>query len=193
MYTEEEQLIDTSDEVLLTSSLEDPELFVHIVRRYEDAFLRKVRKVVWAKEDAEDIVQETFTKIYLKGHTFQKIEGASFRSWAYKILMNTACTRYRKVIQHNQKTAPLTAEHYERLPDTIHEESFGLEMSDYVVSIFARMPDHLAQVLELHFIKQLPQKVIAEREGVSIGAIKTRVHRAKIQFKELAEQYSPFI
>lgn len=193
MHTEEEHIIDIPDEVLLTSALEDPELFVHIVRRYEDAFLRKVRKVVWAKEDAEDIVQETFTKIYFNAHKFKKVEGASFKSWAYKILMNTACTRYRKVMKHNQKTAPITPEHYEKLADSIHEESFGLEMSDYVVSIFVRMPEHLARVLELHFIKQLPQQEIAEREGVSLGAVKTRVHRAKIQFKELAEQYAPFV
>lgn len=193
MCIEEENIDDVRDEVLLASSVDDPELFVHIVRRYEDAFIRKVRKVVWAKEDAEDIVQDTFTKIYLNAHKFRTVEGASFKSWAYTILMNTACTKYRKKIVEYKRTAELTTEHFENLPDTVHEGSFGLEMSDYVVSIFAKMPEHLARVLELHFIKQLPQQIIAEQEGVTVGAIKTRVHRAKTQFRELAEQYTPFV
>jgi RNA polymerase sigma-70 factor, ECF subfamily len=189
----EENIDDVRDEILLGCAIENPELFVHIVRRYEKAFLRKVKTVVWVKEDAEDIVQETFTKIYLKAHTFKSVEGASFKSWAYTILMNTACTKYRKNLLTAKRTVPLSMEYYENLGDTVHEESFGLELSDYVVSIFARMPEHLSRALHLHFIKKLSQQEIAEEEGVSVGAIKTRVHRAKIQFRELAEQYSPFI
>ncbi len=182
-----------TDEELLARSVHEPDYFVYIVRRYEDAFLRKVRKVLWSREDAEEVVQEAFTKIYLNAHRFKKVEGASFKSWGYTIVMNTACTKYKKVVRDNSRTAELTAEHFESLPDTVHEESFGLEMRDAVFSIFAKMPENLARVLELHFIKQLAQQDIAEREGVSVGAIKTRVHRAKAHFRELAEQYSPFI
>jgi DNA-directed RNA polymerase specialized sigma24 family protein len=54
------------------------------------------------------------------------------------------------------------------------------------------MPEQLARVLRLHFIEGLPQQLIAEREAVSVGAIKTRVHRAKAEFKRVAESYSPY-
>jgi RNA polymerase sigma-70 factor (ECF subfamily) len=182
-----------SDEIILSRSIQEPDLFVVIVRRYEDAFLRKVKKVLWTKEDAEDVVQEAFTKIYLNAGRFKTVEGACFKSWGYTILMNTAFTKYRKVMKKNERTAEITTEHYENLPDNVYEESFGLEVRDAVYSVLIRMPEHLARVLELHFIKQLPQQVIAEKEGVSLGAIKTRVHRAKLQFKELADSYSPFV
>jgi len=181
-----------TDEEVLRRSINEPDYFVFLVRRYEDAFLRKVRKVLWSAEDAQEVVQEAFTKIYLNAGRFKTVEGASFKSWGYTIVMNTALTKYKKVVRDNRRTVELTAEHYESLPDTLHEGSFGLEMRDAVFSVFAKMPEHLAQVLELHFIRQLPQQEIAEREGVSVGAIKTRVHRAKAQFRELAEQYSPF-
>ena len=49
------------------------------------------------------------------------------------------------------------------------------------------MPDPLAKVLEDYFIKGIPQKELAEQEGVSISAIKTRVHRAKKAFKTCLE------
>jgi RNA polymerase sigma-70 factor (ECF subfamily) len=170
----------------------DPELFVHLVRKYEAPFLRKARKVLYRDEDVEDVVQETFAKIYLHAPRFERVEGASFSSWGYRILMNTALTKYRKVMREHRSTADLDPEVYEQLADDVHEESFRLELSDYVVSIFAKMPDHLVRVLELHFIQELPQQTIAEREGTTVGAIKTRVHRAKAQFKKLAEQYSPY-
>jgi RNA polymerase sigma-70 factor (ECF subfamily) len=185
--------IDTwSDEEVLEASLRDPDLFVYLVRKYEEPFMRKARTVLYKEEDAEDVVQETFTKIYLHAPRFERVAGASFSSWGYRILMNTAFTKYRKVMREHRNTADLDPEVYEQLADDSHEETFHLELSDYVVSIFAKMPDHLVRVLELHFIQELPQQVIAEREGTTVGAIKTRVHRAKAYFRELAEQYSPY-
>ena len=90
------------------------------------------------------------------------------------------------------KTVDLTPEHYEQLPDDNYEETFHLELSDYVVSIFALMPDHMVRVLKLHFIEGLAHAEIADKENSSEGAIKTRVHRAKAYFRELADQYSPY-
>ena len=194
MYiTEDETIKDLEDEVILSRSINEPDIFVFIVRRYEAAFMRKAQKVLWSKEDAEDVVQEAFTKIYLNAGRFKKVEGASFKSWGYTVLMNTAFTKYRKVMKGRERTADMEPEHYENLPDNVFEESFGLEMKDAVFSILIKMPEHLARVLNLHFIKGLPQQDIADIEGVSVGAVKTRVHRAKAQFKKLADQYTPFV
>lgn len=194
MYKEEhEEVKNLSDEAILARAVIEPDVFVYIVRRYEDAFLRKVRKVVWSPEDAEDIVQETFTKIYLNAARFKTVEGATFKSWGYTILMNTAFTKYQKKVKEASRTAELAPEHYENLPDMSHKESFGLELGDMVLSIFAKMPEHLSRVLELHFLKQIPQQVIAEQEGVAVGTIKTRVHRAKAYFRELAGDSTLYI
>lgn len=193
MYTDDSTTIaEWSDEQVLAASVREPDVFVYIVRRYEEPLKRKARKVLYREEDVEDVVQEAFTKMYLHAQKFHKVEGACFKSWAYTILMNTALTKYRTVMRDMGRTTELTPEHFESLPDDVHEESFRLELSDYVVSIFAKMPEHLARVLELHFIKGLPQLYIAEKEQVSVGAIKTRVHRAKNEFRELAERYAPY-
>ncbi|HCC05269.1 TPA: hypothetical protein DEP58_03100 [Patescibacteria group bacterium] len=186
-------LKDKTDEELLELSVNNPEIFVHIVRRYEEAFKRKVRKIVYSEEDVEDVVQDAFTKIYLHAERFKKVEGASFKSWGYTIVMNTAFTVYRKKQKETARNAAISPEMYESLPDTVHEESFGLELSDVVISVFAKMPEQLSRVLSRHFIQQVPQQAIADEEGVSVGAIKTRVHRAKAQFRELQEQFAPYI
>lgn len=193
MYSEQATKEELTDEEVLALSVNNPEMFVYIVRRYEDAFKRKVRKIVYSEEDVEDIVQDAFTKIYIHAERFKRVEGASFKSWGYTIVMNTAFTLYRKKQRETSRTAPIAPEIYESLPDTVHEESFGLEMSDVVLSVFSKMPDQLSRVLTRHFLQQIPQQTIAEEEGVSVGAIKTRVHRAKAQFRELQEIYAPYI
>ena len=83
------------DDEILAASLNKPALFKILVDRYQEAFIRKAVGILRNQEEAEDIVQETFVKIYLHGKKFKKIKGVEFKSWAYKILVNTAISRYR--------------------------------------------------------------------------------------------------
>src|SRR3990167_929061 len=85
------------DEEILRKSLRDPSQFKILVARYQEPFLRKAWGIVRKQEDAEDIVQEAFVKIYRYGANFQKRAGIQFKSWAYKILMNTAFTHYQDI------------------------------------------------------------------------------------------------
>ena len=54
-----------SDEEILTISRSNPDAFAVLVARYEDAFLRKAKSILWSVEDAEEVVQDTFTRIYV--------------------------------------------------------------------------------------------------------------------------------
>ena len=85
------------DEEILAASLNKPALFKILVDRYQEAFIRKATGILRNHEEAEDIVQETFVKIYFHGKKFKKLQGIEFKSWAYKILVNTAISRYRKI------------------------------------------------------------------------------------------------
>ncbi len=178
-------LCEKSDEEVLRESVKNPRCFSVLLERYQEAFLRKAERVLRSREDAEDVVQETFSKIYLNAERFQVVEGASFKSWGYKILMNTSFTKYQKLKKDRGAIAPIDPEFYEVLPDTLSRQFEKQEVSDYLVSVLSKMPEHLRRVLELHFIEGRPQQEIAEIEGVSVGAIKTRVHRAKEAFKNI--------
>jgi len=184
--TEDEQprVDERSDEEILALSVKSPDLFAILVDRYQEAFLRKARTVVYTKEDAEDTVQETFSKIYLNAHRFEVVEGASFKSWGYKILLNTAFTKYQRLKKDKVHNADLDPEFYELIPD-LHSRQFEKqELTDYIISVLSRMPEHLSRVLTLHFLEGRPQQEIADLENTSVGAIKTRVHRAKRTFVE---------
>lgn len=182
---EENDLLNKSDEEILVLSIKNPSSFGVIIDRYQDALTRKALTILRNKEEAEDIVQETFTKIYLNAGKFKIQEGASFKSWAYRILINTSFTRYQKIKKEKGARTLLNPEVYESLGD-IHSKQFEKqETSEYIISILSRMPEHLGRVLRLHILEGKPQEQVAKEEGISVSAVKTRVHRAKKAFKKI--------
>lgn len=182
------ELGNLKDEEVLVLSLSKPSVFSEIMRRYEAAFLRKAESVLKSREDAEDVVQETFTKMYLNARSFEVQEGASFKSWGYAILMNTAFTVYKKKKRVWDKSEVLDPEWYEVLPDLESRQFEKQELSDYLASLFSRMPEHFVRILKLQFIEGKSQEEIADIEGLSVGAVKTRVHRAKKALSEAKEE-----
>jgi RNA polymerase sigma factor (sigma-70 family) len=182
-------MADLPDEEILTLSLKNPTYFSHIVDRYQDAFMRKAERIMGTRDDAHDVVQDTFTKIYLNAKKFKPVPGATFKSWGYKILVNTAFTAYQKKKKDGMFSTKLDPELYDIIPDI--GELSGADQKidrDLIVSIFSRMPRELARALELHFLEGRPHQEIANMEGLTVPAVKTRVYRAKQLFKKL-ERY----
>jgi len=176
-----------SDEEILALSVKHPSLFALLVRKYEDAFLRKAMSIVRDEMASEDIVQEAFTKIYLNANKFAPQEGASFSSWGYRILINTALTHYARRKKKGERTVELDEEIWALIPDKNLRQFEKKELSDYVTSVLNRMPEVFRNALASFFLEGKSQEEIAAEEGVSVGAIKTRVHRAKAEFKRVAE------
>lgn len=174
-----------SDEQLLAESLRHPSLFALLVKKYEAPFTRKAFSIVRDDHAAEDIVQEAFTKIYLNAKKFKVVEGATFSSWAYRILVNTALTHYAKRKREFGVRTDLEPEILEILPDKDLRQFEKKEFEDEVVSVLVRMPKPLADALADFMLKGKSQEEIAMAEGVTVGAIKTRVHRAKLEFKKI--------
>jgi len=181
----QEKQEEKSDEEILFSSLKNPALFEVLVDKYEQPFQNKVRSILGPREEIFDIVQETFVKIYMNAAKFQVQEGASFKSWGYKILINTTFTYYQKLKKDDGALVRVERELYEAFPDERHAHKTH-EMTDFVASTLSRMPQHLSRVLKLHFLDGMPQKEIASLLGVSISAVKTRIHRAKREYKKIS-------
>jgi RNA polymerase sigma-70 factor (ECF subfamily) len=185
----EKEITGHSDEEILALSIKSPSLFAVLVIRYEQAFLRKALSILRNQEDAEDVVQEVFTKIYHYAPRFQVVEGASFKSWGYRILINTAITLYQKRKKDKSATVPLSDELEDVLRDTKVEGLPEKEISDYVIRVLSKLPTDLARMLKLHFIDGMSQKEIADEEGITVAAVKTRVHRGKEAFRNVGESF----
>ncbi len=177
-----------SDAEALARSGREPELFAVLVRRYETALLRRARTILKSPEDAEEAVQDAFTKMYLYADRYHSQEGASFASWAYTILNRVAYTKYKAKSLEWGKRTELLPEHYESLPDARAEFIEDLSIRNEVLAALAKLPETAAKILRLQFIEGKSQEEIAAKENLSIPAVKTRIHRAKKLFKQAYDE-----
>ena len=180
------------DEDILRASEHEPAMFEMLVERYQEPLLRAALRVVRGREEAEDIVQEAFVKIYKNAGKFEKYEGIEFKSWAYKITINTAITHYRKLRRGEFLTDdPAIYEVIdEEAPDTRY--SFAADAKSAVAGALAQMPEHLQSVLRRYYLEDKSYRVIAAEENISIPTLKMRLFRAKKLFRKITkEEYPP--
>lgn len=177
---------DWDDEKVLLASQGQPWLFTVLVDRYQEPFLRKAKSIVRNPLDAEEIVQDAFTKIYVYADKYEPQSGAKFSSWAYRILMNTAFTRYQKLVKEGQRFTAIDPE-FEQFIGEEKEHSGFAEKRDGVERILTRLPEHLAYVLRLHYLERWSQEDIATETGENVGTVKARIHRAKAAFRKEAK------
>ena len=173
------------DEEILRASKSEPAMFEMLVEKYQEPLLRAAWRVVRSQEEAQDIVQESFVKIYKNADKFEKYEGIEFKSWAYKVTINTAITHYRKL-----KRGEFLAEDpsvFEEPEKEFADARFSTaaDAKATVAKVLAEMPGHLKSVLERYYLKDQAYKTIAKEEKISIPTLKMRLFRAKKLFKKL--------
>lgn len=175
-----------TDEELLELSLKRPSAFELLVARYQGEFLSRAAAVTGSRDSAEDVVQDAFIRIYRFASRFRGDEG-TFRAWSLTILMNVARTHYRKVATDRSHTVQLDPEHYESLKDSSTPDKEGMSeyARDVIEKALTQAPSDVKRILTFAFIDDLPYKDIAEREGLSVAAVKTRVHRAKAVLRDI--------
>jgi len=178
------------DEEILALSLETPAMFKILVVRYQEAFIRKALGILKQQEEAEDIVQEAFVKIYFNGKKFKKMEGIEFKSWAYKILINTAISRYRKISKkwQTESTNPPDLELASERDLSTEDIVLESETKSITADLISRLPKPLARLVSLYYIEDKSYKEIAKQESITVPALKMKLFRAKKILKDLAKQ-----
>lgn len=178
-----------TDEEILGDSRDNPHLFEELVNRYEEAFLRKALYILKDQEAARDAVQDAFVKMYRNAGRFAPQPGAGFKSWAYRILVNTCFTAYKKRKNEKLFLADLDPEFQELIADRgVMDESEHELDRDEVNAFLKELPDGLALPMRLHFIEGKPHAHVAKIMGISEGAVRARVHRAKAELKKLISE-----
>src|SRR3989338_7478520 len=178
------------DDEVLKLSLDDPAFFSVIIDRYKEAFMRAARSITRSNDEAEDILQEAFTKIYVNGRRFKKQPGATFKSWAYKILVNTSFTHYQKLKKQQGSVSYLDPVLYD---DAIVDEGASALAANtdnraIVTATLQKMPEHLGRLMKLYYLEDKSYDDIAKQEGISLTTLKMRLFRAKRLFRKLMEE-----
>ena len=178
------------DEEILAASLEKPALFKVLVDRYQEAFIRKALGIVRSREEAEDIVQETFVKIYRHGGKFKKMDGIEFKSWAYRVFVNTAISRYRQISKkwRAESADPLDLELAEERNLSTEDIVLESEAKSVAADLLSRLPENLARLVSKYYLDDKPYKDIAKEESLTIPALKMKLFRAKKMLRNLTNE-----
>ena len=144
------------------------------------------------REDADDLVQETYLKAWQKFSSFQL--GTNFRAWMYRILRN-AFLSSRTGLQATM-TVPLNLHEdgVELAPTTETPESILIEHCDreLVRSVIEELPVHLREVILLCEMEEMSYHEIAEALSIPIGTVMSRLARARAAvYRQLRKTLQP--
>jgi RNA polymerase sigma-70 factor (ECF subfamily) len=157
-----------------------------------DQVYRVARRLTSNREEAEDLVQETYARAFRNWRSFQP--GTNLRAWLFRILTNLNIDRGRR-LQRTPDTQPLEEGDYflyNRLEETggEPEEDKVVERlsQDSVVQALAAVPHDFRDVVVLVDIGEFSYRDAAQILDVPVGTVMSRLHRGRrILKQELAE------
>jgi RNA polymerase sigma-70 factor (ECF subfamily) len=165
----------------------DDDAFEELVRHNAGRLLAVARRYVKSEEDAQDVVQETFLSAF---RSLDRFEGTSrLSTWLHRIAVNAALmklrTRRRKPEESIEELLPRFLEDGHPVRPAvpwreISDEILGQKETRALVQAgIDRLPENYRHVLMLRDIEEFDIEETAEILGISLNAVKTRLHRAR--------------
>src|SRR5215469_3875622 len=181
--------------LVLAAKSGDPRAFEILVERHQRRVLAVVMRFSRIREDAEDIVQQSFQKAFVYLHRF---EGKSkFSTWVTRIAINEALMWLRRKrgspeIPIEESTTmdgtapPLDLSDSDRSPEDncLHEEQKRI-----LSAAVKQLTPRTRKAIELRDLGELSTEETARILGLSIGAVKTRQFHARKQLRESLKHY----
>jgi len=164
-----------ADETLVADlAAGDAAAFTALVARYRRRVYGICLRYFRNTADAEDAAQDAFVALYRRAATFRG--NAAFSTWMYRVTTN-ACNDLARQRGRRPRSGTTTVEDLADRPaeeDLLATRELSLELSDALNLLDA---DSRAAVV-LHDVQGLPYLEIAERLGVPVGTVKSRIHRS---------------
>lgn len=176
-----------TDEQLIARFQEGDEYaFDLLVKRYRDPLMNFIFRFVGDKTDSEDILQETFLRLYKNKHYYKEI--AKFSTWIYTIAGNLAKTELRKRKRRNLFSIHnfmATEKDYE-LPDkgiTPDKHANAVITDTEIQKAIDKLSPKFKQVILLRDIQGFSYEEISQIVNIPLGTVKSRVNRARLKLQ----------
>ena len=177
----------TDEQLIARFQQEDEYAYDLLVKRYKDPLMSFIFRFVNDKTDAEDILQETFLRLYKNKHYYKEI--AKFSTWIYTIAGNLAKTELRKKKRRNFFSIHNfmdTEKDYE-LPDkgvTPDREANSNITNIEIQKAIDKLSAKFKQVILLRDVQGFSYEEIAKIVNVPLGTVKSRVNRARLKLQQ---------
>ncbi len=161
----------------------DKGAFEDLVRRTTAGTYTLALRLTGNEEDARDVTQEAYLRAY-KG--LDKFRGESrFTTWLYRITANCASTHRTRHAKHRHDELIEEALPADTRPNSDPEARAEDSLDrDRVSAALQLLPENLRRVVVLRDVYDLPHEAIAAELGITEGAAKVRLHRARQKLRE---------
>jgi RNA polymerase sigma-70 factor (ECF subfamily) len=186
-------LRDLTDAEVVQASLDgDGRAFGELVQRYDQRLLNFVYRTIGDRERGQDLVQETFVRVYRHLHRFDQTK--KFSTWIYTIASNLAKNELRNrsrnplvLFQTLKKNwdadhRPLEWEDTQYKPDDLFRKR---HLRERVEEAVAQLPEHHRIVFVLREMEGKTYEEIADITGCNLGTVKSRLNRARNNFAHI--------
>jgi len=182
---------DTDEELVRKAQGGDERAFGGLVSRYETKVYSLALKMIRNPEDAEDVLQDTFLRAYrgiksFRGHS-------TFSTWIYRITANSALMRLRRkqlpivsIEDAEERDAPVNIADW--APGPV-EQLLSRETQQVMGQAIEELPPEFRQVFVLRDIEELSNAEVAEILELSVAAVKSRLHRARLKVRDRLAGY----
>jgi len=166
-------------------SKHDENGFHYLYENYSAALYGVIVRIVSSKEGAEEVIQDTFVKIWNSIAQYDSSKGR-FYTWMLNIARNTALDYIKsKSFQNELKN--------QTLPDFVYNDA-ALSVSDnqdYIgfSKILDNLEDDKKELIDLAYYKGFSQSEISEKLKIPLGTVKTKMRNALMKLKDLLKDY----
>lgn len=168
----------------------DTKAFEELFQRHHKKLYGFLFKLLNSKQDAEEIVQDTFVKIWEKHEDF--IEGYSFESFLFKIAKNAFLNLNRKNINRKVVESDLIFSQ-QKLTNNTEEYIIFKETSQIIDTIIDGLPPKRKEIFVMRRIEGFSRKEIAEKMNISVITIDSQLLKANKYLKKEMRKYSLLI
>ena len=168
----------------------DDAAFGEVVARYKNKIYNYLYRMTGSAEDAEDLTQEVFVRMYTSLDSFRG--QSSLNTWLFRIAGNLCIDRFRRA-KNRTPTYSLDApacgdtEQTREIADETYAPHRLLEngeMAEQIAAALGKLPDKLRATLLLHDIEGMPYEEIAQAVGCPLGTVKSRLFNARLQLRQ---------
>ncbi|MFB0833266.1 sigma-70 family RNA polymerase sigma factor [Arthrobacter halodurans] len=173
------------------------ERFERDALQYVDQLYSAAMRMARNPSDAEDLVQEAYTKAYSAFHQYKP--GTNLKAWLYRILTNTYINLYRKRQREPLRSSTDTVEDWQMAQAAEHTptglRSAEAEALDHlpdsdVKDALQSIPEEFRLAVYFADVEGFAYKEVAEILGIPMGTVMSRLHRGRKQLRELLADYA---
>jgi RNA polymerase sigma-70 factor (ECF subfamily) len=176
--------------------------FSILVRRYQNRVFNAAYRMLGSKEEAEEVVQDTFIKIHQGMDSFRS--ESTFAAWVFRISHNLCIDTLRsrkkrsaiQLVPFKSRTSEGEGggelPELDDIPDSSLEPAQQLDVQEESAVLEASLkslPESQRAVLVLHDLEGFQYQEISEIIGASIGTVRSRLHYGRIKLKEILDAY----